>query len=192
MESNSLDELLAQLGVTPPPMAQRYAPIFNQSPVVPAATGEAMGLPFPSSYMAEVPGSAPAEEPVVEDTTPLGAQMLGYTPQPRPDLAAAITQGPLSELFGRYRDVYSPPQPQADPQAMLSPATTSPQQQRMLAPQQAAMPAAAQPTRNDQRQQILNSPLSESERILMNQSRAYARPISRRRELEAMSIHRGY
>jgi hypothetical protein len=200
MASASLDALLQQLGVTPPSAAQRYAPIFNQSPMVPPATSEAMGLPFPSSYMgAEMAGSAPAEEAPVEDAAPMGAQMLGYNPQPRPDLAAAITQGPLSDLFRRYRDVYSPPQPAANPLAALLPATPPAQPAGypdsgavpgvMLAPQQATMPRL---TREDRRQQMLNRPPSEAERLLMDRSPEYARPIQRSRQLDAMRLQRGY
>jgi hypothetical protein len=190
MASASLDALLQQLGVTPPTVAQRYAPIFNQSPMVPPATSEAMGLPFPSSYMgAEMAGSAPAEEAPVEEAAPMGAQMLGYNPQPRPDLAAAITQGPLSDLFGRYRDVYSPPQSAANPLAGLLPATTQAQPAQMLAPQQATMPRL---TREDRRQGMLNAPLTASERLLMDRSPEYARPIQRSRQLDAMRLQRGY
>ena len=191
--SGSLDALLQQLGVAPPPASQRYAPIFNTSPAIPAATGEAMGLPFPSSYMTEMAGSAPAEEPVVEEAVPVGAQMLGYSPQPRPDLAAAITEGPLSDLFTRYRDVYSPPQPQADPLAAMRPVATQQAAQPMLRAQPAPMMAAApRLTREDRRQQMLNRPMSGAERILMERSPEYGRPIARARQLDAMRLQRGY
>ena len=190
----SLDELLAQLGVTPPPASQRYAPIFNTSPTVPAATGEAMGLPFPSSYMTEMAGSAPAtEEPTVEEAAPMGAQLLGYSPQPRPDLAAALTEGPVSDLFTRYRDVYSPPQAPANPLAAMQPAAAQPAPQPMLRAQPTAlMQPAPRLTREDRRQQMLSRPPSEAERILLERSPEYARPIGRARQLDAMRLQRGY
>ena len=97
--ATTLDELLASLQGIPPLIQPRPpAPVLPQSPYMAPQLGAEMGLPYPSSLMTEMPGSAPAAE-----EAPLTAtEQYGYTPAPRTPLPGPIAGG-APELYGGFQ-----------------------------------------------------------------------------------------
>ena len=120
----TLDDFMQQLyGVVPPvgPVLPE-GPVLPQSPYLPPQQSTAMGLPYPTSLMGEMPGSAPLAEEEPVTTAPA---QYGYQPAPRGPLPGPIAEGPPA-LYGGFQNIYNQMQ-EEDPLAALMNPTPTPQ-----------------------------------------------------------------
>lgn len=204
MDPQSLQELLAQLGLAPqvaaptPPPAAPAIPMGGMQPppfdtgVMP---GTAFGTPYPYPAPEDMGGPmhVPREDPMAAPA-PSG---YGYMPQPRPELPTQLgDEGINPSLFSTYRGLYNPAPEDQDPIARLMGDRTSgmpgfppPQQpQRMMpAPGRATMtsPHYGAPPPSQR-------PLSEAERRLLDRGPAFRRVVDRGRELQDVRARRGF
>lgn len=204
MDPMSLDDLLAQLGlsaplVAPPPAPPQPAP-YDTS-VVP---GTAFGAPYPAPGEVATPGDYGGH-----DMTPIGVKQngvvpadtgYGYTPQPRGALPTQLGDTGINpDLFNTYRNLYSPAAPEEDVLTRLLGDTTQgmPGFRQEPPPSRALnLPGARTPSPQYGAQGGVRSGgvgmMTDSERRLRERGPEFNRVADRFHELNAMRSRRGF